>query len=140
VVSLGLRLEAKTPFLGAPIDPDNPDPNRDPNPIDWRGAQIKNLIGMDERSATGLGADVGVPLVTVPAGTQAAMDGYEVREVILALNAVAVSSLADLETVYDPIAAGQDLLFGVHRGQRDIEVQTKKQSPQGAARSPTFAT
>ena len=81
---------------------------------------------MDERSATGLGADVGVLIVTVVAGTQAATDGFNVRDVILALNAVAVSSLDDLETIYDPIAAGQGLVFGVHRDQRDIEVQTKK--------------
>jgi hypothetical protein len=66
VTSLSLRAQARTPSFGAVANPGNPDagPPRDPTPITWRGAQVKNLIGPDEQSATGLGADVGVLVVT----------------------------------------------------------------------------
>jgi hypothetical protein len=121
VVSLGLRAQARTPSFGATSTPANPDGGtRDPNPITWRGAQAKNLIGLDERSATGLGADVGVLVVSVPAGSQAATDGFQNYDVILQFAGQGVVSLDDLNRLYAATTAGQKVPLGVHRSQQDI--------------------
>ena len=120
VVNLGLRAQAGTPSFGAASTPSNPDAGaRDPNPITWRGAQAKNLIGLDERSATGLGADVGVLVVTVPTGSQAATDGFKTYDVILQFAGQNVVSLDDLNRLYAAATAGQKITVGVHRNQQD---------------------
>jgi S1-C subfamily serine protease len=92
---------------------------RDPNPITWRGAQVKNLIGLDERSATGLGSDVGVLVVTIPAGSQAATDGFKNYDVILQFSGQSVVSLDDLNRLYTAATVGQHVAVGVHRDQQD---------------------
>jgi len=121
VVSLGLKAQARTPSFGATATPGNPDGGtRDPNPTTWRGAQVKNLIGLDERSATGLGADVGVLVVTVPAGSQAETDGFKNYDVILQFGGQSVVSLDDLNRLYATTTAGQKVALGVHRSQQDI--------------------
>jgi len=56
------------------------------------------LIGLDERSATGMGADVGV----------------------LQLTGQSVVSLGDLNRVYAATTVGQKLTFGLHRNQQDV--------------------
>ena len=120
VVSLSLKAQARTPSFGATSNPGNPDGGtRDPNPITWRGAQVKNLIGLDERSATGLGADVGVLVVTVPAGSQAETDGFKNYDVILQFAGQNVVSLDDLNRLYAAATAGQKITVGVHRNQQD---------------------
>jgi hypothetical protein len=127
VVSLGLRAQARTPSFGATSTPGNPDAGtRDPNPITWRGAQVKNLIGLDERSATGLGADVGVLVVTVPAGSQAATDGFKNYDVILRFADQNVASLDDLNRLYAAATAGQQVKVGIHRDQQDTTVTITK--------------
>ena len=88
----------------------------------WRGAQVKNLIGPDERSATGLGADVGVLVVTVPAASQAASDGFKNYDVILQFAGQNVVSLDDLNRLYAAAAVGISVL-GVHRDQQDTTVE-----------------
>jgi hypothetical protein len=83
-------------------------------------AQIENLIGLDEQSATGLGSNVGVFVVTVPVGSQAATDGFLPIDVILEFNNQSVASLDDLNTLYATTTAGQKVPVGVHRNQMDI--------------------
>ena len=123
VTSLSLRAQARTPSFAAASTPGNPDGGtRDPNPIAWRGAQVKNLIGLDERSATGLGSDVGVLVVSVPAGSQAAADGLQTLDVILQLDGQSVASLDDLNRLYAATTAGQKVILGVHRTQQDTTV------------------
>lgn len=120
VTSLSLRAEARTPAFGATPAATNPDGGtRDPTPIAWRGAQVKNLIGLDERSATGLGSDVGVLIVSVPDGSQAATDGFKALDVILQLGGQTVVSLDDLNRLYASTTAGQKVTFGIHRLQQD---------------------
>jgi hypothetical protein len=123
VVSLSLKAQARTPSFGATATPANPDGGtRDPNPITWRGAQVKNLVGLDERSATGLGADVGVLVVTVPAGSQAETDGFKNYDVILQLGGQSVTSLDDFNRLYNATTAGQKVVLGVHRNQQDTTI------------------
>jgi len=123
VVSLSLKAQARTPSFGATATPTNPDGGtRDPNPITWRGAQVKNLIGLDERSATGLGSDIGVLVVSVPAGSQAETDGFKNYDVILQLGSQSVSSLDDLNRLYNATTAGQKVALGIHRNQQDTTI------------------
>jgi hypothetical protein len=127
VVSLGLRAQAGTPSFGAASTPSNPDAGaRDSNLITWRGAQLKNLIGLDEWSATGLGADVGVLVVTVPAGSQAATDGFKTYDVILQFAGQNVVSLDDLNRLYTAATAGQKVALGIHRDQQDTTITITK--------------
>jgi hypothetical protein len=124
VTSPSLRAEARTPsFSATPVTPNqDAGPPRYPNPITWRGAQVKNLIGLDERSATGLGSDIGVLVASVPAGSQAASDGFQVRDVILQIGGQAVDSLDDLNRLYAATTARQTVIFGVFRQQRDLQL------------------
>ena len=118
VTSLGLRAQARTPYFGASTMPGAG--TRDPTPETWRGAQVKNLIGLDEQSATGIGSDVGVLVVSIPAQSQAATDGFQALDVILQLGGQSVVSLDDLNRLYAATTAGQKVSFGVHRAQQDI--------------------
>jgi hypothetical protein len=117
VVSLVLRAQARTPFLGAggSMQPGT----RDPTPAAWRGAQVANLIGPDEQFATGIGGDIGVFVQSVPAAGQAASDGLKPIDVILQLDGNPVTSLADLNLLYGKLAAGQTITLGVRRNQTD---------------------
>src|SRR5258708_893206 len=84
VTSLGLRAQARTPYFGA--NPPTTDAGtRDPTPQTWRGAQVKNLIGLDEQSATGIGGDGRVLVVPLAAPGQAAADGLPAPPRILPL-------------------------------------------------------
>jgi hypothetical protein len=124
VVSLSLRAQARTPSFAATSVPTNPDAGaRDPNPTTWRGAQVKNLMGLDERSATGMGDDIGVLVVAVPAGSQAATDGLRALDVILQLGSQSVVSLDDLNRLYAATTAGQKLTLGIRRDQRDVTLE-----------------
>ncbi len=118
VSSLSLRAQARTPFFGNSTGADAG--TRDPTPQTWRGAQVKNLIGLDERSATGMGDDVGVLVVSVPAQSQAATDGLHALDVILQLDAQSVASLDDLNRLYAATTAGQKVSLGVYRSQQDM--------------------
>ena len=123
VTSPSLRAQARTPSFGATPSLGNPDGGtRDPNPITWRGAQVKNLIGLDERSATGMGADVGVLVVSVPDGSQAATDGFKNLDVILQFAGQNVVSLDDLTRLYNASTAGQKVTLGIHRNQQDTTI------------------
>ena len=119
VVSLSLRAQAHTPFFGSNMTTTS---TRDPTPETWRGAQVKNLIGLDEQSATGIGADVGVFVVTVPPGSQAATDTLQALDVILQFSGQSVSALSDLNTLYAATTAGQKIDLGIHRSQADITI------------------
>lgn len=120
VVDLALRAQARTPFFGAAPDGGG---GRDPTPQTWRGARVKNLAGLDERSATGMGADVGVLVVSVPAQSQAAADGLLPLDVILQLGGSAVVSLDDLNRLYQATSAGRPVVLGIHRQQQDTTVR-----------------
>jgi len=121
VVSLSLRAQARTPFLGPSTGAQDAG-TRDPTPENWRGATVENLIGLDEQSATGIAGDIGVLVQLVPAGSQAATDGLLQLDVILQLNGASVTSLADLNRLYAQTTIGQKIALGVHRNQMDTTV------------------
>lgn len=87
---------------------------------------MKNLVGLDERSATGMGADIGVLMVTVPADTQAGKDGFKNCDVILQFAGQNVTTLDDLNRLYAAATAGQSVTIGVHRDQQATTVKITK--------------
>jgi S1-C subfamily serine protease len=87
---------------------------------------VKNLIGLDERSATGMGSDIGVLIVSAPADSQASKDGFKNYDVILEFAGQNVVTLADLNRLYAAATTGQSITVGVHRDQQDTTVKITK--------------
>jgi membrane-associated protease RseP (regulator of RpoE activity) len=72
---------------------------RDPEPVTWFGATIKNLTGEAEKSAAGIGRETGVLFVAVPARSSAADAGFRLGDVILKANGESIDSLDDLRRI-----------------------------------------
>ncbi len=72
---------------------------RDPKPVTWFGATIKNLTGEAEKSAAGIGRETGVLFVAVPARSRAADAGFRLGDVILEANGESTDSLDDLHRI-----------------------------------------
>lgn len=73
--------------------------SRDPEPVAWLGATIKNLTGEAEKSAAGIGSETGVLFVEVPPASRPAEAGFRRGDVILKANDQAVDSLDDLHRI-----------------------------------------
>lgn len=56
---------------------------RDPRTAVWRGATVRNVVGLGEVSASGLPGETGVMVLTVPPGTEGAVLGLRTGDVIL---------------------------------------------------------
>jgi hypothetical protein len=122
VTVLSLRAQAATPPFGpASLGPVNPTGStRDcTTTSSWRGATVQNLCGLSEESATGLGAEVGVFIQAVPAGSQAATDLFQPLDVILSFDGQPVGSLTDLNALYAKATVGQTIRVGIYRSQAD---------------------
>jgi hypothetical protein len=88
----------------------------------WRGATVENLCGLNELTVVGLGSAVGVFVPTVPAGSQAATDGFEALDVVLGFGGQSVGSLDDLNLLYAATTPGQKITVGIHRSQMDTSL------------------
>jgi hypothetical protein len=122
VTSLSLRAQAATPPFGAmglgAVGTDAG--SRDcTTQATWRGATVENLCGLNEQTVVGLGSDIGVFVPTVPAGTQAAADGFQALDVILQFGGQNVASMDDLNRFYGATTPGQKVIVGIHRSQMD---------------------
>jgi len=119
-----LRAQAATPPFGnVGLKPVNTDAGaRDcTTTTTWRGATIENLCP-GELSIVGLGYPVGVFMLTVPAGSQAATDGLQALDVILQFGGQSVASVDDLNRLYAATSAGQKVTLDVYRQQQDATV------------------
>ena len=119
-----LRAQAATPPFGnVGLKPVNSDAGvRDcTTQTTWRGATLENLCA-GELSVVGLGYPQGVYVVTVPAASQAATDGLNVRDVILQFGGQSVASVDDLNRLYTAASAGQKVALGMYRNQQDTTV------------------
>ncbi len=63
--------------------------------VEWLGANIKNIEGLGERSATGLFDENGVLVVRVADGTLAQKSGLQARDVIRTINTQPVNNVAE---------------------------------------------
>lgn len=73
--------------------------SRDPKPVVWLGATVKNLTGEAEKSAAGVGSETGVLFVEVLPASRPAEAGFRRGDVILKANEQAVDSLDDLHRI-----------------------------------------
>lgn len=62
--------------------------------VEFLGAKIKNLNGLGEMSATGMGAEIGVLVVEVPKGSKADALGLKTLDVILEIDGVQIVSVS----------------------------------------------
>jgi hypothetical protein len=115
-----LKAMARTPEL--PLDQVQPTGlSSADRQADWLGGMIKNLMGLGERSAVGLGSESGVLVTQVPSGSFADKIGLLPLDVILQLDGRAIVTMADLvrEMKNDP--TGWKVTLTVWRGQRQVQ-------------------
>lgn len=62
----------------------------------WQGVKVRNIVGMDEVSASGTPGETGVIVLDVPAASQAGKAGITAGDVILGFNNHAVKDTQDL--------------------------------------------
>jgi S1-C subfamily serine protease len=115
-----LRAQARTPNVGGGRG-DAFQSDRDETVHDWRGAKIKNIAGLGERSSVGLARDIGVRLLKVPEGSAAAKVGLREDDVILGYNGQSVKNVEDL------LALDKDHMerIDVLRNQRRVRLESK---------------
>lgn len=70
--------------------------SRNPNPVTWMGARLKNLIGEAEKSAAGMGEETGVLCVDVPAESAAYGAGLRNGDIVIGLNQERIDTLTQL--------------------------------------------
>jgi len=71
-------------------------------PIQWLGATVRNVSGLGEVSAFGLGGESGVLVLEAPVGSLAAALGLREGDVIVQIGKARVDSVRDLR-MEDPI-------------------------------------
>ncbi len=121
VTSARLRSQARTPELptggAAPVAAERAEPV-----MEWMGAKVKKLGGLDERSSVGIGADArGVLLLDVPTGSAAAKAGLVSRDVVLKWAGNDVGDFDSLQKAYQ--TSGGPVEATIYRAQKSITLR-----------------
>jgi hypothetical protein len=90
---------------------------------DWRGARVKNIETLGERSASGLSRVAGVLILSVAEGTDAHRSGLQNGDVILQANGKEVLVLQDLLKLTGEPNSGKQHELTVKRNQSEIRLQ-----------------
>ena len=101
-------------------------PTRDGRVRDWLGGQVKNVVGLGERSAAGLPDETGVLVVAAPDGSALKQLGVQAGDVILKCNGQVTADVAALEKAHGDIAAGAKLTLEVYRNQEPLKLDGVK--------------
>ena len=88
----------------------------------WRGAVVKNLNGLEERSATGMADDTGVLIVDLPPNSPLHKYDLQPNDVILALDGKEVKDVRALLFLYEREPWLQEVTLTVFRGQQRHQV------------------
>lgn len=93
-----LKSIARTPRLPSAIGPKpvTLDSSRSRAIVEWQGAKVRNIVGLDEVSASGTPGETGVIVLGVPSDSQAEKDGITEGDVILNFNNKPVKDTQDL--------------------------------------------
>lgn len=93
-----LRAIARRPELPVSVGPKRiaVESNRSRAVVDWEGAKVRNIVGLDEVSAAGTPGETGVIIVSAPANSPAARASLMPGDVILQFNRNAVNGVQDL--------------------------------------------
>ena len=101
-------------------------PTRDGQVRDWLDGRVKNVVGLGERSATGLPDETGVLVVAAPDGSALKQLGVQAGDVILKWNNQTTADVAALEKAYGAIAAGAKITLEVYRNQQPLKLEAVK--------------
>lgn len=93
-----LKAIARTPELPSTTRPKSVtlDSTRSPAVVQWEGAKVRNVVGLDEVSAAGTPGETGVTVLEVPQASPAGKAGLTPGDVILAFNNRPVNDTQDL--------------------------------------------
>lgn len=94
--------------------------------VSWKGAKVKNIEGLGERSATGLPDELGAYFVNVPAGSEAAKIGFKTGDVVLKVETDKVRHVKDFISFYQEHAWKALIRVEVFRHQKSIELKVQK--------------
>jgi len=123
-----LRREARTPRITGYGEATAPKTagTRDDRKHPWMGAVIKNLVGLGEMSATGMGRETGVLVVEVPPGSAAARAGFREGDVILAIGRKSTNDVKQFMQAIGTSAKGDTIRVVVHRNQKKVQVSFER--------------
>lgn len=94
--------------------------------ISWKGATVKNIESLGERSATGLPDELGAYLVKVPEGSEAYKAGFRTGDVVIQVAAKPVKDIRDFMSLYQENAWTASVKMLVFRNQQRLELSISK--------------
>jgi hypothetical protein len=120
-----LRAIARTPELpsAAGPKPATLDSTRSRAIVAWQGAEVRNIVGLDEVSAAGTPGETGVIVLDVPAASQAGKAGITAGDVILAFNNKPVKDTQDLIRYTQEAVKGSSASTTILRYQQESTVK-----------------
>jgi hypothetical protein len=119
VQSPELKAIARTPSFAAGAETAT---KLDPTVRAWRGADVRNLLGLDEQSARGLSVGSGVLVLRVPADGPLAKSGLRANDVIVGMDGATIDTVEDLLHPKQPPAAGVAIKLSIVRVQQNIDL------------------
>lgn len=119
-----LRAKARTPELpGAARMSVVPPGRRDGRVVGWLGGKIKEIVGDGEVSAAGLPGEIGVGIVSVPAGSVLAKAGLREGDVVLRAGDQEIVTRGDLAKAFRALPAGATMSLEIFRSQKRSRVE-----------------
>ena len=119
-----LRAKARTPELPGADRMSAASPGRrDGRVVGWLGGQIKEIVGDGEVSAAGLPGEIGVGIVSVPAGSVLAKAGLREGDVVLRAGDQEIVTRADLAKAFRALRTGGTMPLEIFRSQKRTKVE-----------------
>lgn len=119
-----LRAKARTPELPGAARMSAAAPGRrDGRVVGWLGGQIKEIVGDGEVSAAGLPGEIGVGIVSVPAGSVLAKAGLREGDVVLRAGDQEIVTRADLAKAFRALRTGGTMPLEIFRSQKRTKVE-----------------
>lgn len=91
--------------------------------IQWAGAKVRNIVGLDEVSAAGTPGETGVIIVEVPDGSNASEAGFLPGDVILAINDAPVKDTVDLIRLSEHAKGREAATITILRFQQESKIR-----------------
>jgi hypothetical protein len=120
VQSPALKAIARTPSFAAGVEPVS---KRDPTVRNWRGVEVRNIIGLGEQSAHGLAGETGVLVLEVPPASPLSKAGLKAEDVIIGMNGGLIDTVQDLLHPEHAGKAGEPLELSIMRDQQNVAVK-----------------
>lgn len=99
---------------------------KDKSFVTWKGATVKNVEGLGERSATGLPDESGAYFIKVPEGCEAYRASFRTGDVVIAVEGEKIRHTGDFISKYQEHAWKQSMQMTVFRNQREMKLNVAK--------------